>query len=90
MTSPSVRVQAKGQVTIPKQIRESLAIKPGDQVVFVETEAGVLLKPVTMVMTDALKDEFFAKVEAIQARFGELSAEEVEQLVDEAIQWARA
>lgn len=34
------RVTTKGQVTIPKRIREKLGIEPGDQVDFVETESG--------------------------------------------------
>ena len=41
MSIASVRVQSKGQVTIPKEIREKLNIKPGDRVVFVDTEGGV-------------------------------------------------
>ena len=34
------RVTTKGQVTIPKRVREELGIEPGDEVAFVETEAG--------------------------------------------------
>jgi len=48
-------VQKKGQVTIPFDIRQKLGLKEGDRVAFVETEAGVLLSPQTVVDTDALK-----------------------------------
>ena len=51
MTMTSVLVQAKGQVTIPKGIREKLNVQPGDLVVFVETDEGVMVKPAA-VMTD--------------------------------------
>ena len=34
------RVTAKGQVTIPKAVREDLGIQPGDEVDFVKTESG--------------------------------------------------
>lgn len=34
------RVTTKGQVTIPKPIREELGIEPGDEVSFVDTGSG--------------------------------------------------
>jgi AbrB family looped-hinge helix DNA binding protein len=39
------RVQSKGQVTIPTEIRKKLGLKKDDLVAFVETEDGVLLSP---------------------------------------------
>ena len=39
------RVTIKGQVTIPKAIRESLDIKVGDLVLFVDKGDNVILKP---------------------------------------------
>lgn len=38
------RVTEKGQVTIPKEIREKLGIQPGDEVTFEETEAGYVVR----------------------------------------------
>lgn len=38
------RVTEKGQVTIPKEIREELGIQPGDEVVFEETETGYVVR----------------------------------------------
>lgn len=38
------RVTTKGQVTIPKEIREALGIEPGDEVAFEETDVGYLIK----------------------------------------------
>lgn len=34
------RVTKKGQVTIPKDVRDDLGIRPGDEVEFVRTEEG--------------------------------------------------
>ncbi|OIB57590.1 AbrB/MazE/SpoVT family DNA-binding domain-containing protein [Natrialba sp. SSL1] len=34
------RVTTKGQVTIPKEIRETLGIEPGDEIAFEEVESG--------------------------------------------------
>lgn len=38
------RVTTKGQVTIPKEIREVLGIEPGDEVAFEQTESGYELR----------------------------------------------
>jgi AbrB family looped-hinge helix DNA binding protein len=37
------RVTRKGQVTIPKEVRELFRFKPGDQLEFIEDEGGVRL-----------------------------------------------
>ena len=37
-------VTTKGQVTIPKPIREAMGIKPGDEVSFEETDAGYVIQ----------------------------------------------
>jgi AbrB family looped-hinge helix DNA binding protein len=39
-----MRVTTKGQVTIPKDIRDRLGIVPGSDVKFIEREAGVVLE----------------------------------------------
>jgi len=38
------RVTEKGQVTIPKEIREELGIEPGDEITFEETETGYVVR----------------------------------------------
>jgi len=38
------RVTSKGQVTIPKEIRDALGIEPGDEVAFEQTESGYELQ----------------------------------------------
>ncbi|MDO8755675.1 MAG: AbrB/MazE/SpoVT family DNA-binding domain-containing protein [Anaerolineales bacterium] len=49
-----VRIQEKGQVTIPTKIRKKLNLRKGDMVMFVETEAGVLIKPAEVLVSQAL------------------------------------
>lgn len=49
-----VRVQEKGQVTIPTKIRERLGIKKGDIVAVVETKEGVLITPQEVLASSAL------------------------------------
>ena len=55
MTIQMVRVQEKGQVTIPLEIRRKLNLKKGDMVTFVETEDGVMIVPVEVVASHALE-----------------------------------
>jgi len=38
-----VKVTSRGQVTIPKEIREALGLRPGDRIVFEKTEEGVVI-----------------------------------------------
>lgn len=49
-----VRVQEKGQVTLPSEIREKLGLKKGDLVAVLETDEGVLISPQEIVATRAL------------------------------------
>lgn len=56
MQTQVVRVQGKGQVTIPLEIREKLGLKKGDLVTFVETEAGIIIKPAEVIVGEALDE----------------------------------
>ena len=48
-----VRIQEKGQVTIPTKIRKRLNLRKWDVVMFVETDAGVLIKPAEVIINQA-------------------------------------
>jgi AbrB family looped-hinge helix DNA binding protein len=50
-----VRVQVKGQVTIPAAIRKKLGLKRGDLVAVVETTDGVFITPQQVLATKALE-----------------------------------
>jgi AbrB family looped-hinge helix DNA binding protein len=52
------RVTTKGQVTIPKEIRDEMGIEPGDEVSFEKTEEGYTVRkeePTTAQGTDPFK-----------------------------------
>jgi AbrB family looped-hinge helix DNA binding protein len=42
--SETTKVTEKGQTTIPQELREKYGIEPGDQVEWVETDNGMMLK----------------------------------------------
>ena len=42
--SKSTHITEKGQATIPKELREKYDLKPGDEVVWIDTEEGIIVK----------------------------------------------
>lgn len=43
----SATVTSKGQITLPKSVRERLGIEAGDRLEFVESEQGFMVVPAT-------------------------------------------
>ena len=54
MAPEVMHVQAKGQVTIDRRVREELGIQPGDEVVWVKNDAGRF----ELWKVETLQDEF--------------------------------
>ncbi len=42
--SEATRITRKGQTTIPKELREKYDLGPGDEVVWVDTDEGIVVK----------------------------------------------
>jgi AbrB family looped-hinge helix DNA binding protein len=89
MSEISVRIQEKGQVTIPRKIRDKLNLKKGDLVVFEETDAGVMVKPVLVVGKDDRRDELNSIIHSIREKFKDYSVEEIESIVNNAVKETR-
>lgn len=49
-----VKVNAKGQITLPKEIRKSLNIEPGDTIALTGMGDHVQLRPVTITLFDLI------------------------------------
>ncbi|MHA1698029.1 MAG: AbrB/MazE/SpoVT family DNA-binding domain-containing protein [Promethearchaeota archaeon] len=45
MNVRSGKISTKGQITIPKDFRDKLNVKPGDEVIIINTKDGILIKP---------------------------------------------
>ncbi len=43
----SATVTSKGQITLPKSVRERLGIEAGDRIEFIESEQGFMVVPAT-------------------------------------------
>lgn len=66
--SESTRVTEKGQATIPHEIREKYDLEPGDEVVWIDTDEGIVVKKRTrtdgrgLLVPDDTPDEKRAEV----------------------------
>ena len=72
-------VTSKGQITIPKEVRDELGIETGTRVMFVRTSVGYVLKPINQPLM-RLKGKFKydgppLSDEQIDRRVGEALAE---------------
>lgn len=54
----SAKVTAKGQVTIPKSIRELLEIKEGSKILFIQKGNDVIIKNSAMIALENIQNEF--------------------------------
>lgn len=59
-----MRVTSKGQVTIPKRIREKLGVKPGDEVGFREEGQTVVIENADV---KTAEEEFKRRIQKVQA-----------------------
>ena len=53
-----MRLTSKGQVTIPKHIREKLGVAPGDEVGFREEGSAIMVENAKMARQDGTEDDF--------------------------------
>lgn len=56
MARTLTRIQEKGQITLPAEIRRRLGLKKGDLVTVTETPDGILITPQELVATRALAE----------------------------------
>ena len=77
------RVSFKGQVTIPKRLRNKLGIGPGDFVLFEEKEGEVVLKKARL----SAEEEFNKLVVALDKKAKKLGITDKD--IEDAIKWAR-
>jgi len=54
MKYETVTIRARGRMTIPYAIRQSLNLKPGERIVFIETKNGLILQSAEVAINQAL------------------------------------
>jgi len=81
------RVLRSGQVTFPKEVRESLNLKEGDIVDFQIKGSEVVIRP--KVMIDKEKAEVWKMFDEMHAKMKDEDPQKIEKLIDEAVKEAR-
>jgi antitoxin PrlF len=76
-----VRVSSKGQIVLPKRIRQKMGIEPGKKLLVATDGGSILLRK--------LEDLSLQEVSERTSKVVEEEGVDVSALVDEAISWAR-
>ena len=61
----SAKVTTKGQVTIPKSIRELLDLKEGSKILFIQKGNDVIIKNSAMIALENIQNEFDGEAERL-------------------------
>ena len=83
MTEEIVKMSPKGQLVVPKEIREETGFEPSDRFIAMPIEDGVIFKKVNI----DVESEYQRLSDQIQQRFDEQDIDE--DIVEDAIDWAR-
>ena len=73
------KVTTKGQITIPKAIRDKLELKEGSKIIFLQKGEDIVIKNSAMLALEKMQDEFEGEAE----RLGIKDEEDVVKLVKE-------
>jgi len=81
------RVLRSGQVTFPKEVRNSLNLKEGDILDFELKDSMVIVRPKTLV--DKKKSAFWKMLDRMHEKLKDEDPEEIEKAIAEAIEGVR-
>lgn len=71
------KVTSKGQITIPKAIREALKIKEGGKIIFIRKGNDIVIKNSSMLALEKIQDAFDGEAE----RLGLETEEDVVEMI---------
>ncbi|MDD3847067.1 MAG: AbrB/MazE/SpoVT family DNA-binding domain-containing protein [Syntrophorhabdaceae bacterium] len=84
---PFARVLRKGQMTLPKKVRDVLKVSEGDVIDFEITGSTVIMRH--KVLVEKEKSEFFANLSRMHEKIGDVDPAIVEKAIEEAIRDVR-
>lgn len=73
------KVTTKGQITIPKAVRESLKIREGSKIIFIRKGDDIVIKNSAMIALEKIQDAFDGEAE----RLGIETEEDVVEMIKE-------
>lgn len=59
------KVTTKGQITIPKSIRDSLNLKEGSKIIFIQRGKDIIIKNSAMLALEKIQDAFDGEAERL-------------------------
>jgi len=59
------KVTSKGQITIPKSIRDMLAIKDGSKIIFLQKDNDIIIKNSAMIALEKIQKAFEGEAERL-------------------------
>ncbi|MEW6573186.1 MAG: AbrB/MazE/SpoVT family DNA-binding domain-containing protein [Bacillota bacterium] len=65
------KVTSKGQVTIPKAVRDKLRLKEGDRVIFLEADGKIVIENAALLAFKRLSEEVAPEIEKMGVTEGE-------------------
>jgi len=83
MAEEIVKMSPKGQLVVPKAIRDRAGFEPSDRFIAIPVEDGVIFKKIDI----DVEAEYERLSQQVQNRFERLDIDEDE--VEDAIEWAR-
>lgn len=84
---PFARVLRKGQMTLPKKVRDVLNVSEGDVVDFEISGSTVIMKP--KVLVEKEEGAFFANLRRMHEKIGDVDPAIIEKAIEEAIREVR-
>jgi len=84
---PFARVLRKGQMTLPKKVRDVLKVSEGDVIDFEITGSTVIMRP--KVLVEKEEGVFFANLHRIHKKTGNIDPAIIEKAIEEAIRGVR-
>lgn len=84
---PFARVLRKGQMTLPKRVRDVLKVSEGDVIDFEISGSTVIMRP--KILVEKEKGEFFANLSRIHEKIGDVDPAIVEKAIEDAIRDVR-
>lgn len=59
-------VKTKGQITIPKSVRDTLNLKEGSKVLFIQKGEDIIIKNSAMIALEKIQEEFEGEAERLR------------------------
>jgi antitoxin PrlF len=81
------KVTSKGQVTIPKAVRDQFDIEEGDYLIFDPRDNEIVIRKGQVVADESMEDDFNSLADSIARQFEERGITRAD--IEDAIRWAR-